>query len=39
VGTILFEGSTTRLSALGFRFNAGGAFATIPILNWLGMFQ
>lgn len=38
VGTILFEGSTTRLSGLGFRFNPGHAFATIPILNWLGMF-
>ncbi|MBA3973674.1 MAG: hypothetical protein C0504_05565 [Candidatus Solibacter sp.] len=39
VGSIMFRGSTTRLSALGFRFNAGGAFATIPILNWAGMFQ
>ena len=39
VGTILFEGSTTMLSGLGFRFNPQHAFATIPILNWQGMFQ
>jgi len=39
VGTILFEGSTNRLSGLGFRFNPGHAFATIPILNWSGMFE
>lgn len=38
VGTILFEGSTDRLAGLGFRFNPQHAFATIPILNWLGMF-
>ena len=39
IGTILFEGSTNRLSGLGFRFNPGHAFATIPILNWSGMFN
>jgi hypothetical protein len=38
VGTILVESNTTRLSGLGFRFNPGGAFATIPIMNWAGMF-
>lgn len=38
VGSILFESSTTRLSALGFRFNPQHAFATIPVLNWSGMF-
>lgn len=35
VGSIYFEGTTNRLSALGFRFNPGGAFATIPIMNWV----
>ncbi len=39
IGTILFECSTTRLSGLGFRFNPGGAFATIPIMNWDGFFN
>ena len=39
IGTIVFEGTTNRLGALGFRFNSGGAFATIPVLNWAGMFQ
>lgn len=37
-GVIRFSGSTNRLSALGFRFNPGGAFATVPIQNWSGMF-
>ena len=37
-GTIYVEGSTEHLSALGFRFNTGGSFATIPIMNWDGMF-
>src|SRR6202022_2742492 len=37
-GVIYVEGSTGSLSALGFRFNAGLAFATIPIMNWPGMF-
>jgi hypothetical protein len=37
-GVIYVEGSTNSLSALGFRFNAGLAFATIPIMNWPGMF-
>lgn len=39
IGTIRFEGSTNRLSGLGFRFGSSGAFATIPIMNWAGMFQ
>lgn len=39
LGTVIIEGSTNRLSALGFRFNSGGAFSTIPILNWLGLFD
>ena len=39
IGTIQFYGSTNRLSGLGFRFNPGHAFATIPILNWSGMFE
>lgn len=38
LGTVKIEGSTNRLSALGFRFNSGGAFSTIPIMNWTGMF-
>jgi hypothetical protein len=38
-GAAYVTGSTTYLSALGFRFNlVSGAFATIPILNWPGMF-
>jgi hypothetical protein len=38
-GTVYVVGSTTALSALGFRFNqASGAFATVPIMNWSGMF-
>lgn len=39
IGTIVFDGSITRLSALGLRFSPGGAFTTIPVLNWLGNFQ
>jgi hypothetical protein len=37
-GTVFVQGSTPALSALGFRFNPLGAFATIPIMNWAGMF-
>jgi hypothetical protein len=38
-GTAYVQGSTQYLSALGFRFNlVSGAFATIPILNWPGLF-
>ena len=38
-GTVYVTGSTSTLSAVGFRFNlASGAFATVPILNWSGMF-
>jgi hypothetical protein len=38
-GVLYVEGSTIYLSALGFRFNPLGAFATVPIMNWSGMFQ
>jgi len=38
IGSLYIEGSTNRLSSLGFRFSPGGAFATIPIMNWVGMF-
>jgi hypothetical protein len=37
-GVLEVSGSGTLLSSLGFRFSAGGAFATIPIMNWTGMF-
>jgi hypothetical protein len=38
-GAAYVTGSTQFLSALGFRFNqVSSAFATIPILNWPGMF-
>jgi hypothetical protein len=38
-GAVYVSGSTNYLSALGFRFNQLSlAFATIPILNWAGMF-
>jgi len=39
IGSLLLEGSTNFLSGLGFRFNPKGAFATIPIMNWSGMFK
>ena len=38
VGSVYVQSDTTMLSALGFRFNPQGAFATIPIMNWSGMF-
>jgi hypothetical protein len=38
-GTVQAQGTTMFLSALGFRFNlTGGAFATVPVMNWSGMF-
>ena len=38
-GTVYVAGSTRTLSALGFRFNLlSYAFATVPIMNWAGMF-
>jgi len=37
-GVLYVEGPGPLLSALGFRFNPLGAFATIPIMNWSGMF-
>ncbi|WP_321474005.1 hypothetical protein [uncultured Paludibaculum sp.] len=39
IGSILFECSTNRLAGLGFRFNPGHAFATIPIMNWAGLLD
>jgi hypothetical protein len=39
VGVLYVSGDTVYLSALGFRFNPGGAFATVPIMNWICMFQ
>jgi hypothetical protein len=38
IGSLLFSGSTNMLTGLGFRFSSAGSFATIPILNWSGMF-
>ncbi|MBI2817830.1 MAG: hypothetical protein HYX72_12920 [Acidobacteria bacterium] len=40
LGTLYVESDTTRMSALGLRFNTAGgnAFSSIPILNWGGMF-
>lgn len=38
VGTLYVTGSSNFLSSLGFRFNGAGGFATIPIMNWPGMF-
>lgn len=38
IGTILFDSTINRLSALGLRFSPGGAFTTIPVLNWDGNF-
>jgi hypothetical protein len=37
-GVLYVQGTSTFLSSLGFRFNPSGAFATIPIMNWSGMF-
>lgn len=39
VGVVWVRGSTDRLSAVGLRFNlgGGGAFSTIPTMNWSGM--
>lgn len=37
-GVLYVQGAGPLLSALGFRFNPLGAFATIPIMNWSGMF-
>ena len=39
VGVLYVWGDTNYLSGLGFRFNPGGAFATVPIMNWICMFQ
>ena len=40
-GTVYVQSSLDRLSALGIRFNtgAGGAFSSIPIMNWSGLFE
>jgi hypothetical protein len=39
-GTLYAESSIDYLSALGLRFNlgGGGAFTSLPVMNWLGMF-
>lgn len=39
-GTMYVESSIDYLSALGLRFNlgGGGAFTSLPVMNWLGMF-
>lgn len=37
-GVLIAESSTPFLSAFGLRFNPAGAFTTVPILNWAGMF-
>lgn len=39
-GTLYAESSIDYLSALGLRFNTGGggAFTSIPVLNWSGMY-
>jgi hypothetical protein len=37
-GTVYIEGSGMFMTGLGFRFHPQGAFATIPIMNWTGMF-
>ena len=37
-GVVYIEGSAMFMTGLGFRFNPLGAFATIPIMNWTGMF-
>ena len=39
VGTVYVQSNVNRLSALGLRFNPQGAFSTIPIMNWDGMFR
>jgi hypothetical protein len=39
IGTLLVEGSTTRLSGMGLRFSPSGAFSSVPIMNWEGMLQ
>ena len=40
-GTVYVEGSSDYLSALGLRFNlaGGGAFTSLPVMNWAGMYQ
>lgn len=38
IGTLYVEGSTDRLSAIGIRFSSDGAFSSVPIMNWSGMF-
>jgi hypothetical protein len=39
-GTLYVEGTGDFLSALGLRFNisGGGAFTSVPVMNWEGMF-
>jgi hypothetical protein len=39
LGTIYVESDTSMLAAMGLRFNPAGAFTTVPILNYDGMFR
>lgn len=39
VGTLYVRSNTSRLSGFGLRFNPRGAFSTVPIMNWEGMFR
>ena len=38
-GTLYVESDTTRLSAIGLRFNTAGgnSFSSVPIMNWIGL--
>ena len=37
-GNLYVTSSNGRLSAVGLRFSPAGAYTTIPIMNWTGMF-
>ena len=37
-GVLYVQGSGPLPSGLGFRLNSTGAFASVPIMNWSGMF-
>lgn len=39
IGTIVFDSTINRLSAVGLRFSPQGAFTTVSPLNWAGNFQ
>jgi hypothetical protein len=38
-GTLYITSSSGYLSAVGLRFTPTNSFTTIPIMNWLGMYQ